>query len=213
VHASAGARAASRRRIFSRRREQFLNVEKPALANPAYAAIFPARLDMAHNLHNGSGMVNDALLWLEATSLAVWVRESSSIWAYPTVLTMHTIGLAVLVGASTALDLRLLGVAKAIPLTVFAGSFRVIWIGFWINAISGLVLYTTEASTKGATAIFAWKLGIILLCVVNIALIRRVVYGRADEAPSAGITARLLAGSSLVLWSIAIALGRWMAYA
>jgi hypothetical protein len=158
-------------------------------------------------------MVNDALLWLEATSFAVWIRESSSIWAYPTVLTAHTIGLAVLVGASTALDLRLLGAAKAIPLSTFEGSFRVIWIGFWINAISGVALFTTEASTKGTTSIFMWKLGIIALCVVNVMLIRRSVYGRAGEPPVNGTTARVLAASSLALWIVAIALGRWMAYA
>ena len=30
------------------------------------------------------------LPWLEATALATWVRESPSLWAYPTVLTLHT---------------------------------------------------------------------------------------------------------------------------
>ncbi|MBM3820885.1 MAG: hypothetical protein FJW14_17985 [Acidimicrobiia bacterium] len=155
----------------------------------------------------------DALAWIEGTAFAVTLRESASIWAYPTVLTLHTIGLAVLVGASTALDLRLLGCARAIPVAAFAPSFRVMWIGFWINAVSGVVLFTAEATTKGSSATFVWKLGIIALCVVNMWVIRRVVFERPAAPLDAGALPKLLAASSLALWVIAIALGRWMAYA
>ena len=55
------------------------------------------------------------LVWLESLPLAVWVRESPSVWAQPTVLTLHTMGMAVLVGASWVLDLRLLGISRNIP--------------------------------------------------------------------------------------------------
>jgi hypothetical protein len=53
---------------------------------------------------------------LEGSAFGTWLRESGSIWAYPAVLTLHTMGLGVLVGASTVLDLRLLGWAPRIPL-------------------------------------------------------------------------------------------------
>jgi hypothetical protein len=155
----------------------------------------------------------DILIWIEGTAFATTLRESASIWAYPTILTLHTVGLAVLVGASTALDLRLLGFGAAIPVATFAPSFRVMWIGFWLNAVSGAVLFTAEASTKGSSAIFVWKLGVIALCVVNMWLIRRVVFGRPAAPATAGALPKLLALSSLALWVIAIALGRWMAYA
>jgi hypothetical protein len=56
------------------------------------------------------------LTTLESTSFAAWLRESNTIWAYPTVLTLHTVGLALLVGASAALDLRLLGSRRVFPL-------------------------------------------------------------------------------------------------
>jgi hypothetical protein len=42
------------------------------------------------------------LAWLQSTTIAVWVAESHSLLAYPTVLFLHTVGLAVVVGASTA---------------------------------------------------------------------------------------------------------------
>ena len=58
---------------------------------------------------------------LEATGFASWLRESGSIWGYPTVLTLHTLGLGVLVGASTVIDLRLLGAAVSWFLVIYWG--------------------------------------------------------------------------------------------
>ena len=40
------------------------------------------------------------LVWVESWSLSVWVRESGSLWSYPTVLFLHTAGLAFAVGMS-----------------------------------------------------------------------------------------------------------------
>ena len=38
------------------------------------------------------------LTWAEHTRVSEWILGSTSIWAYPTVLTLHTVGLAMLVG-------------------------------------------------------------------------------------------------------------------
>jgi hypothetical protein len=46
----------------------------------------------------------NVLLWLSNTAPAVWARESESIWAYPTILFLHTFGLAMLVGFTAALE-------------------------------------------------------------------------------------------------------------
>ena len=43
-------------------------------------------------------LVTGVTAWLEGSALGVWTRESPSIWAYPTILTLHTVGLGVLVG-------------------------------------------------------------------------------------------------------------------
>jgi hypothetical protein len=149
---------------------------------------------------------------IESTGFATWLRESPSIWAYPTVLTLHTVGLALLVGPSWALDLRLLGAARAIPLKSMEKTFPVMWAGFWINGISGLLLFMGDATTKGATLLFASKLALIVMAVVTLVALRRVVYvGRSE--PSVGPTARALAVLSILLWIAAIGTGRWMAYA
>ncbi len=154
----------------------------------------------------------EALAALEGSAFSTWLRESSTVWAYPAVLTLHTVGLAVLVGASWALDLRLLGFAKGIPLAALTKAFPIMWIGFWVNAVSGVMLFAADATTKGTTTIFMWKLALIVFAVINIFLIKRTVYGRGVEAATAGTAAKLLAVTSMVLWIAAIATGRFMAY-
>jgi hypothetical protein len=152
----------------------------------------------------------DWLAALEGSAFATWLRESGSIWAYPTVLTAHTVGLALLVGANAAFDLRVLGVASQIELTDLRPLFRVMWVGFWVNFVSGVALFAADATTKGTTPVFMIKLACVLVAVVVLILLRRSVYRDATPRVSAG--ARGMALVSLVLWLLAITTGRFMAY-
>ena len=67
------------------------------------------------------------LSWLEQTAFCSWIRDSGSIWAYPLVLTLHTTGMGVLVGFNWAIDLRLLNVAKQMPVPSMEKFFRIMW--------------------------------------------------------------------------------------
>jgi hypothetical protein len=154
----------------------------------------------------------DLLASVEGSAFGSWLRESGSVWAYPTVLTLHTLGLAVLVGASAVLDLRLLGVAPRIPLAPLEALFPAMWIGFWVNTLSGVALFVADATTKGATRLFVAKLGIIAAAVLVIVVQRRTVYGRGPESAATSPQGSALAVVSLVLWFVAIATGRYMAY-
>lgn len=149
---------------------------------------------------------------LEGSGFGTWLRESPSIWAYPTVLTLHTLGLGVLVGGNAVLDLRLLGYAQGIPLAALEGLFPVMWAGFWVNALSGVALFAADATTKGTTRVFIAKLGIIVAGVLVLFAIRQTVYGRGADAVVESARARMLAAASLVLWFLAIVTGRYMAY-
>ena len=59
--------------------------------------------------------VHEYFDWIERTGLSVWIREDS-VWAFPNILILHTIGLAFLVGANVALNARIFGVARGVPL-------------------------------------------------------------------------------------------------
>jgi hypothetical protein len=156
--------------------------------------------------------VHDFLIWLETAALSTWLRESGSVWAYPTVLTAHTLGMAILVGANAALDLRLLGVAPQVPLGPMMGVFRALWTGAALSAVTGLLLFCADATTKGTTTVFFVKLACIASAVAIARVQRRTVYGEGADAATVTPAARVLAVASLVLWAGAITAGRFMAY-
>ena len=155
----------------------------------------------------------DLFVWLESTGLAAWVRESPSLWGYPTVLFLHSLGMTIVVGLGFAIGLRMMGLAPQIPLEPLEKLFRFMWIGFWINAVSGMLLLIADATTKFANPIFYIKLACIAAAVVVTSLLRRKIY-RSPAADKAPITpnVKLLALGSIVFWIGAITAGRLMAY-
>lgn len=158
--------------------------------------------------------MTDILASIEASALGVWVRESVSLFAYPGIIAFHTIGLAFLVGANAAVDLRILGFAPRLPLEPMKKFFPVMYIGFWINALTGIALTVAYATSLLTNPVFLLKLTFILLAVVDLRLIRVRVFGGSGP-PAAGSMprgARLLASTSLVLWILAIVFGRLTAY-
>jgi hypothetical protein len=151
--------------------------------------------------------------WLQGTAVAVWTRESPSIWAYPTVLMLHTVGLGMLVGANAVMDFRLLGFAPRLPIASLAPLYRFMWPGLAINATTGAMLFASDATVTARQPIFYVKLALIVLALVVTAMIRRAVErGRAGGGEVSPAPGRRLAVLSLLLWAGAIAAGRLMAY-
>ena len=155
--------------------------------------------------------MTDLLASIEASPFSTWLRESPSIWAYPMILTLHTLGLGVLVGANWMVDLRVLGFARAIPTGVLTRAFPIMWAGFWLNAATGVLLFLADPA-KATTTIFMWKLGIIAAGVVFAMALKRKLYGRGEEMDHTSLGVKLVAAVSITLWVAAIGTGRWMAY-
>ena len=156
-------------------------------------------------------LMESLYVWLEATSLSIWLRESPSLWAFPFVLILHTVGLAFFVGANVAWDVRVLGFSLGIPLDALRRYFLVMWAGFWVNAFSGVLLliaYPTKALTN---PLFYAKLTLIGIGVALAFKIRREVDGR-DSSADAPALARVLAATSLACWIAVIFAGRLLAY-
>ena len=156
-------------------------------------------------------MFDPFFLWLESTALSRWLVESPSVFAFPLVLALHTIGLALLVGLNAALDFRILGVAPRIPVTAFGRFLPVMWAGFWLNAASGLLLliaYPTKALTN---PVFYLKLVLVGAAAGILVAVRRRVLseGVLQSAPA---RVKLLAVASLACWAGAIVAGRLLAY-
>ena len=151
-------------------------------------------------------------VWLEATDLSVWVRESVSVFAFPMILSCHTIGMGFVAGMNAALALRILGVASAVPLLELRRFFPVMWAGFWLNAASGVILligYPTKALTN---PVFYLKLTFIAVALLLVRAIQRSIFGADLDFLPVPRKGRLLAAASLVCWAGAITAGRLLAY-
>ena len=152
------------------------------------------------------------LVWLESSPLAVWVHESPSVWAQPTVLTLHTMGMAVLVGASWALDLRLLGISRNVPLPAFRWVFRAVTVGLIVNLVTGVLLFAGRATTWGTAIPFLIKMGLVIASVATLVPLRSYVLRSDANQREVSGRARLLALGSILAWSGAITAGRLLAY-
>lgn len=155
----------------------------------------------------------DFLLQLEQNGLSVWIRESTSLFAFPGILLLHTIGMALVVGISAGIDIRILGIAPALPLGPLESFFPVLWIGFWVNAATGTLLLMADASTKLANPDFYVKMLLIALALVSQRLIRtRILHDPQVDQRSFSTNDKVLALASLVFWFGAVTAGRLLAY-
>jgi len=149
---------------------------------------------------------------LEFSSVASFIAES--LWAYPLCLSLHAIGLAVVVGIFAMRDLTILGAFPGLRATTFFPLIKLAWIGFAVNAISGILLFTAQATTFVASIPFLIKISVIFLAAILAAVIQQKLLARApdDEYYVADGATRLLALLSLTSWIIAIVAGRMIAY-
>jgi hypothetical protein len=159
--------------------------------------------------------IDPFLLWLESTALSQWIVSSTSMFAFPGILALHAIGMAFAAGLGAAIDLRILGVARDVPLPEMRRFLPILWIGFWMNAVSGVLLliaYPTKALTN---PVFYLKLVLIAVAMTLLVRIGRLVFGdgAAGQAPPPYESRlRRMAWISLACWAGAITAGRLLAY-
>jgi len=149
---------------------------------------------------------------LQQSAFTDWFLGSPSIWAYPTVLTLHTVGMAILVGASFVINLRVLQVSGLIPLHRLQPLYRFVWIGFTINLVSGLILFITEAADRVVDPVFGVKMASIAVALALGVVVKRRAIDRMDAPQAATVQTRSLAAAALAMWTVAIVAGRLMAY-
>jgi hypothetical protein len=150
---------------------------------------------------------------IENNALSMWIRDTPSFFGYWFILSVHAIGMALLVGASLLIALRLLGVARDLPIAPLKRLYPVLWAGFWIQLVSGTLLvwaYPTKSLTNPNLYV---KLALIAVAVVVMQMIKKRVFTDASMT-EADMMARgkALAVASLVLWFAAVLAGRLLAY-
>jgi hypothetical protein len=153
------------------------------------------------------------LEWLEMSPFGTWVGES--LWAYPFFETMHTIGMAMVIGALGLIDLRILGFKPELPILGTQKLLPLAWIGFTMNLVSGLTLFTSDAQHFWSSYTFRIKIVLIILGGINAAILSSRMFGEPRPGTPAVVPTsgtKWIAATSLVFWFGAICAGRLIAY-
>jgi hypothetical protein len=153
------------------------------------------------------------LVYLEDLQFSHWVKEAQTVWAFPMILFVHTLGMSIVAGASAMLSLILLGFWPSLPIKPFARVFPVLWVAFGINAVSGTMMLVADATTKLTSLDFYLKMVFVFAGLFVLIRMRRQVFEdpQLDRVPVSG-NAKILAWASLACWFGAITSGRLLAY-
>jgi hypothetical protein len=150
---------------------------------------------------------------IEDSSISTWIRDSPSPFAYWFILTIHALGMGILVGASTVLDLRLLGVAPDLPIAPLRRLYPIIWAGFWLQVASGLLLVIAFPTKALTNPVFYLKLGLIGFAMVMMLMLRKHIFTDSSLDDEGMMRkGRSLATWSLICWAAAMTAGRFLAY-
>ncbi len=149
---------------------------------------------------------------LENSGFSIWIRETPSVLAYPTILAFHSFGMAFLCGFSTMIAVRMFGYAPDIPLASMEKLYKLTNIGFLLAAVSGVVLIIQAATVFTVMPIFYVKLAGVAGAMFFLVTMRKHIAGARKDAPVPS-EAKFKAAMMLAFWAIAIVAGRLTAYA
>ena len=134
-------------------------------------------------------------------------------WAWPTLETLHFIGLSLLFGIVLAGNLRILGLLRNAP---FVDLHRLLPWGMWgfvINSVTGMLFFVGAAGQYIDNPAFHLKVVFILLAGANVLYLTLFdevwALGPGDNAPT---SAKLVAASQMFLWVGVIYFGRMLPY-
>ena len=140
--------------------------------------------------------------------LAGWPALATHPWAYPALEAAHVFGIALLVGNLVALELRVWGVARTLPLADLGRlCLSVSLAGFALVVATGVAMFGANPGDLLANRAFTLKMGLVMLAGLNAA----AFHARGGLQRPDGV-ARAQTALSLGLWLAVIICGRWIAY-
>ena len=153
------------------------------------------------------------ITWIENTGLAEYIRVSAL--GYPLMITLHSLGLAIMVGLSVVLSLRVLGLFSAIPYSSLYKLLKVAWIGFIVNFISGGCLFAANATTFIVDSTFLIKMAMVIVGAICVAIMQGMIktaLASGQGAEGAGGNIKIVAWISIGAWTVGMVMGRLIAY-
>jgi hypothetical protein len=153
--------------------------------------------------------------WIQATAFFTWLRGSA--YAYPCVLSVHMVAIALFGGMILMTNLRLLGLAMTRrSVSDVIGQLRTPKrMGLILAAACGVLMLCCKAEEYYYNAFFRTKLVLFALVIVHALVFSGSVYARTNEidrTPRVPARAKLAAALSLVLWLGIVCAGRGIGY-
>lgn len=137
-------------------------------------------------------------------------------WGWPAAESVHFIGLTLLFGSIATWDLRLLGIARSVPIAAFHRLVPFAVFGFVVDVITGTMFLMTEPNQYIYNPAFHFKVLFMGLAGLNVllfyTLIFRRVRGSDDLGAAAPHAAKMCGAASLTLWLGVIVSGRLITF-
>jgi hypothetical protein len=152
-------------------------------------------------------------LWLKSTAVAHWMVEGRFTWA--TVESLHFLGLSLLIGTVGLFDLRLLGVAKKVPISALHRLVPFGVFGYFINVITGFSFVAAEPDQYLFNPAFQTKMLFMATAGINVLVFYSTMYRRVRETGpgfDAPLFAKIIGGTSLVCWVGVMSCGRLITF-
>lgn len=146
--------------------------------------------------------------WLGNLMRDVW-------WMWPLMENLHFFGLCAMFGALMVIDLRVLGMARTIPIAPTLNLIPVAIAAFTINLVTGIAFYCGDPFRYTFNSAFLWKMGLIVIAGVNALWFwfgEHKKLSRLGAGDDTDMQAKLIAALSLALWVVIIILGRLIPY-
>lgn len=153
--------------------------------------------------------------WLARTALSETIQNVS--WIIPAVQTVHIVCVAIVIGGTFLVSLRILGVfAPSETIAALANRFLSwIWYALILLLVTGSLLIIGEPGRSLLNPAFALKMAMLVVVAGLTVLLQRPLATDAgfwDVTGGRRLTAKAIAVLSLVLWSCIVFAGRWIAY-
>ncbi len=160
-------------------------------------------------------MFEQFLQFVQDTEIATAIREGESL--FPWIECVHVLALTLVIGSIAIVDLRLIGMAsrERTVLQTTASVLPVTWTAFLFAALTGGLLFASNATTYAHNFYFQVKMALIALAGLNMATYHLFLNRGADSWQTAALTplrARVIGGLSLCLWIAVVAFGRWIGF-
>ena len=155
-------------------------------------------------------------MWLEGSALGHLMR-TAGVWTYGAVNLVHILGIATLFGSVLVLDLRLLGAWRRVPLAALeTPALTLAACGFAMAVLSGVALITTNATEYLGNPFLLIKFTAIGLGLANVIIVQFLPAWQARAAEPQDsrrrLALRVVGGTSLACWTVAVAAGRMIGY-